>query len=59
MGSPGSAIPFRLRTVRVGTLNRPKLEAVERALEAYTETPVISFSQIDVEGFCSEIEKLV
>ena len=29
------------------------------ALEAYTETPVISFSQIDVEGFCSEIEKLV
>ena len=37
MSSPGSSIPFRLHTVRVGTLNRPKLEAVERALEAYTE----------------------
>ena len=33
--------------------------ANKEALVAYTETPVISFSQVDVEGFCSEIEKLV
>ena len=31
----------------------------KEALTAYTETPVVSFSQGDLETFCSEIEKLV
>jgi dethiobiotin synthetase len=31
----------------------------KEALAAYTETPVISFSQSDLEAFCSEIGKLV
>ena len=31
----------------------------KEALAAYTETPVISFSQSGLEAFCSEIEKLV
>ena len=31
----------------------------KEALAAYTETPIISFSQGDLEAFCSEIEKLV
>ena len=31
----------------------------KEALSAYTETPVISFSQGDLEDFCSEVEKLV
>jgi len=31
----------------------------KKALMAYTETPVISFSLEALEGFCSEIEKLV
>ena len=35
--SPGSSILSRLGTVRVGTLNRPKLQAVALAFEAYAE----------------------
>ena len=31
----------------------------KEALSAYTETPVVSFSQDDLRVFCSEIEKLV
>tara|TARA_B100000586_G_scaffold237159_1_gene188324 strand:+ start:43 stop:684 length:642 start_codon:yes stop_codon:yes gene_type:complete len=31
----------------------------KEALAAYTETPIISFSESDLEAFCSEIEKLV
>jgi len=31
----------------------------KEALTAYTETPVVSFSQGGLEAFCSEIEKLV
>ncbi len=31
----------------------------KEALTAYTETPVVSFSQGDLAAFCSEIEKLV
>ena len=31
----------------------------KEALTAYTETPVVSFSQGDLDAFCSEIEKLV
>ena len=31
----------------------------KEALAAYTEVPIISFSQGDLEAFCSEIEKLV
>ena len=31
----------------------------KEALAAYTETPVVSFSQGDLDAFCSEIEKLV
>ena len=31
----------------------------KEALSAYTETPVISFSQSSLEVFCSEIEKLI
>ena len=31
----------------------------KEALAAYTETPVVSFSQGDIGAFCSEIEKLV
>ena len=31
----------------------------KEALAAYTEAPVISFSQSNLEAFCSEIEKLV
>ena len=31
----------------------------KEALAAYTETPIISFSQNGLEAFCSEIEKLV
>ena len=31
----------------------------KEALAAYTETPVVSFSQGNLEAFCSEIEKLV
>ena len=31
----------------------------KEALAAYTEVPIISFSQDDLETFCSEIEKLV
>jgi dethiobiotin synthetase len=31
----------------------------KEALAAYTETPVVSFSQDNLETFCSEIEKLV
>ena len=31
----------------------------KEALTAYTETPVVSFSQGDLGAFCSEIEKLV
>ena len=31
----------------------------KEAIAAYTETPVVSFSQGDLDAFCSEIEKLV
>ena len=31
----------------------------KEAIAAYTETPVVSFSQEDLDVFCSEIEKLV
>jgi len=31
----------------------------KEALSAYTETPVISFSQRSLGAFCSEIEKLI
>ena len=31
----------------------------KEALAAYTETPIISFSQSGLEAFCSEVEKLV
>ena len=31
----------------------------KEALVAYTETPVVSFSQGDLDAFCSEIERLV
>ena len=31
----------------------------KEALAAYTETPVVSFSQDGLEAFCSEIEKLI
>ena len=31
----------------------------KEAIAAYTETPVVSFSQSNLEAFCSEIEKLV
>ena len=31
----------------------------KEALAAYTEVPIVSFSQGDLEAFCSEIEKLV
>ena len=31
----------------------------KEALAAYTEAPIISFSQDDLEAFCSEIEKLI
>jgi len=42
-------------------LNRVKSNNLsnKEALAAYTETPIISFSQRDMEGFCSEFEKLV
>ena len=50
----------------VQTCALPILNVVEsnnlsnkEALAAYTETPVVSFSQDNLETFCSEIEKLV
>jgi dethiobiotin synthetase len=42
-----------LNTVKSNNLSN------KEALSAYTETPVISFSQGSLETFCSEIEKLI
>ena len=48
-------------TVACVVLNVVKSNSLsnKEALSAYTETPVISFSQGDLSSFCSEIEKLI